>query len=649
MASEAPFADLDRIVHDAAAMIRPPPIRDAAAWADASRILPASAAEPGRWRTDRVPYTAAIYQAFSDPGVEIVVAVMASQMSKSEIVLNVIGHRFTDGPFCPAMYVGPTEKQARSFARDRLAGLLRSTKTLRDRTAKGQQDRIGEKYIAGMRLGIAWAGSATELASHPVGLAFIDEVDRMAESTGTEGDPVELVRARQATYPERKLGIFSTPTVRGASRIMALWQSGSMLAWCWPCRHCGAWFRPQAKLLSWNREAKGEAIEQSARIACEHCGGSHDDIERREINRAGKYLPMSLDDQGSIAIADCEPPPNRIASFMVSGLASPWQSLGALAMRLSAAYESQEQSTLQAVTNTAFGEPFEVAGDAPTLEAVRFTLSSVERTQPPAWSTLVTLGADVQRDGLWYCIRAFGFDPDLKAERSCSIDHGFIAGDPEFDDIWAALGAVITRPYHDPIGNRALRLELALIDSGYNPSTDRYRRPEHVVYEACRRLSWRALPSKGHATLRAPTQLSKAESLPSGRKIHGLRIWHIDTDYFKSKIHSLIRLAADPGGARWQLHREADDDYLRQLTAEELHVYVSGRRVWKRRGRQPNHLFDCEVLAAAAAYIHRTKLINPAPTPGGSPPAPGAPPAEPAPREEPRYLVQRKNWIPKKK
>jgi len=140
-------------------------------------------------------------------------------MGKTEAVGNLIGHRFSDGPFVPAIYVGPTEKQVRSISKDRIDKMLRSTPLLWERTEKGARFTTYEKFIAGTRLGFAWAGSATELSSHPAGLVLVDERDRMTSDAGNEGDPVSLARARLKNYPAKKLGVFSTPTTESASPI----------------------------------------------------------------------------------------------------------------------------------------------------------------------------------------------------------------------------------------------------------------------------------------------------------------------------------------------------------------------------------------------------------------------------------------------
>ena len=54
----------------AAASLRPPRQLTVSAWADRERYLsPESSAEPGRWRTSRVPYLKEIMDAVTDPAI----------------------------------------------------------------------------------------------------------------------------------------------------------------------------------------------------------------------------------------------------------------------------------------------------------------------------------------------------------------------------------------------------------------------------------------------------------------------------------------------------------------------------------------------------------------------------------------------------
>lgn len=252
-------------------IVRPPPNRTADEWADANRILPTGSAEPGKWRTSRTPYLIPIYHALSDPAYDEVIAVMGSQMGKTEFMLNTAGYTLDDRPG-PVMYVGPTEKQVRSMMNERFSAMIRSTPALWSKLAKGHSNKVTEKFIAGVRLGAAWAGSATEMASHPVKYGMVDERDRMEASSGGECDPVELIRARLETFVGSKLIVASTPTIEGASPTWSLYEEGTLGKWSWPCAHCGDSFVPEIKLLHWPENATPSDAERAARVCCPHCG-----------------------------------------------------------------------------------------------------------------------------------------------------------------------------------------------------------------------------------------------------------------------------------------------------------------------------------------------------------------------------------------
>jgi phage terminase large subunit GpA-like protein len=207
-----------------------------------------------------------ILQAGADFRFRRVVLVMGSQLGKTEALLNLIGWRLDDDP-CPILYVSPTQRQAESISRDRLGKMIRSTPSLWSKLAKGQADKISEKWISGVRLGFAWAGSATELASHPAGMVLVDERDRMDATTAGEGDPVSLAEARTATFPDGKVIVCSTPTLEGASPIWSLWEEGTRHRWAWPCPHCAEYFVPTLELLRWPEGCTAHQALKAARAA----------------------------------------------------------------------------------------------------------------------------------------------------------------------------------------------------------------------------------------------------------------------------------------------------------------------------------------------------------------------------------------------
>src|SRR5580693_7759278 len=73
----------------AAAIFHPPPELTVSAWADRERYLsPESSAEPGRWRTSRVPYLKEIMDAVTDPAIRKIVVIKSSQIGYTTGVLQ---------------------------------------------------------------------------------------------------------------------------------------------------------------------------------------------------------------------------------------------------------------------------------------------------------------------------------------------------------------------------------------------------------------------------------------------------------------------------------------------------------------------------------------------------------------------------------
>ena len=582
----------------AAGLLRPPPDRTACQWADANRILPAGTAEPGPWRSDRTPYIHPFAAACADPAFRVVVLCCGSQMGKTEALLNVIGHRFDDDP-APALWIGPTQKAVESLSGDRLAKMVRSCPALLAKLHRGKQNKLTEKFFSGVRLGLAWAGSATELASHAAALVVVDEVDRMEPTA--EGDPVSLALARTSTFPDGRVILVSTPTLDGASPIWARFLEGTQHRWHWPCPHCGAYFIPSFDLLRWPDKATPAEARRRAVVVCPSCGVEIEDRHRHAMNENGLYLaPGQAVVEGRIV---GPAPDNDTASFWVSGLASPWRTFGRAAQLWLEAHRSGDPARRQAVKNTAFGELWTLKGDAPDWDKVWSLRGGYQSDTVPDGVRLVTAGVDVQKDRLYCVVRGFGAQGE-----SWLIAHHEIFGLHEGGAAWERLAAVLERPY----GKH--RVRLALVDSGYG--TDQ-------VYAFARRYRHLCAPCKGHESLDKPVKPSRLDVGRSGKTVAGgLTLWHVDGGYFKAQIHGRIDWPpGEPGG--FHLPIDATEDYCKQLVAESR-VVRAGKAVWIRHGKA-NHYLDAEVYAHAAAHVLGAHVLR------------ESPPAEPPPpRKEPK-------------
>ena len=525
-------------------------------------------------------------RAFSQRDVERVVIACGAQMGKTESLLNVLGHRYDDGPRVPALWVAPTEKLTRSFSDDRVMKMIRYTPALWDILEKGRRNKTTEKFLAGVRLGFGWAGSATELASHACGLVLVDERDRMVSDVDGEGDPLTLAEARTKNYPLRKIGVSSTPTIEGASPIWSLWEEGTREKWAWPCQECSTFFIPRLELLKWPKGATPSEARQKAFVVCPECGSELHDQHKPAMNRWGRYQAHVLDEHGNEHPVD-ELPVNTTRSFWISGLASPWQRFGELAEKLVAAYRSRDPGRIQGVVNTYGGEVWRVAGDSPDWQAVMGTRGAYGRATVPGGVRFITMGVDVQKDCLYWVIRGWGVNA-----RSWLLDHGQLWGKTEFDNVWVALGNLLAQPIQDTPISRCF------IDSGYRPG-EIFRRPENVIYSFARRHRGLAYPTKGHQQQDKPLKANDIDLSIGGRTIKSaLKLWHVNTDYAKTWLYAQIeRPEGEP--VAWETHAQIDEDYAKQVVAEEVITKASGQRVWMTRG--PNHYLDCEVLTFAAA------------------------------------------------
>ena len=390
------------------AAIKPPPDLKVDDWADTYRRLsPEAAAEPGLWNTDRAAYQRGMMQAISDPTVENIVFMTGAQVGKTEIINNSVGYFIHQDP-SPMLVVQPTLELAKMWSQDRLSPMLRDTPVLKDKVKDARTRDSGktlyQKSFPGGYIAIVGANSAAGLASRPIRCVFLDEVDRYPASAGSEGDPIDLARARTKTFTyNRKIVMVSTPTNKGASRIETAYEQSDQRKYYVPCPDCG-----HHQVLMWSQVQWDKDAPETAQYVCEDCGSCWDDAKRYRAVSRGEWR----------ATAEF----NGTAGFHLSGLYSPWTPLGDIAREFLKAKKLPD--TLRVFLNTTLAESWEDTGERVDDFAVA---ERAEEYGPKLDRNILVLscGVDVQDDRLELEVVGWG-----KEEESWSVDYRTLYGDP---------------------------------------------------------------------------------------------------------------------------------------------------------------------------------------------------------------------------
>jgi phage terminase large subunit GpA-like protein len=547
------------------ATLSPPPNITVSEWADAHRRLSREAsAEVGRWSTSRAPYQRGIMDAFSDPLIERVVWMKASQVGATEILNNIVGYHVDQDP-SPILILQPTVELARAWSTDRLAPMLRDSPRLQGKVQEPRTRESGNtilhKQFPGGHLTVVGANSAAGLASRPIRVVLCDEVDRYPASAGTEGDPVSLAFRRTANFWNRKQFLGSTPTIKDFSRIEAAFAESDQRYYHVPCVHCG-----QLQLLQWANLKWESGKPETAQYACLSCGGLWEESDK----------PFFL--AGGIWVA--EQPGRRTAGFHLSALYSPWAQWSDLVRDFLEAKGNPER--MQTFTNTVLGETFYVKGEQISEDTLRDRREKYD-AEVPRGVGLLTAGIDVQGDRLELLVKGWG-----RGEESWLVAWEQLFGDPGLDEVWQTLENRLTRAYTLANG-KTLRLSAAGIDSGGHHTEQVYRfvakRQHRLVF------ALKGLAQAGRPLLGRPSRANK----------HGVRLFPVGTDTAKDVIFARLKIL-QPGPGYYHFPETTDIEYFLQLTAEKVMTrFHKGRPIRSYEKIRPrNEALDLEVYALAA-------------------------------------------------
>lgn len=580
--------------------LAPPPKQTMSEWADSYRRLArANSAEPGQWRTSRVPFLRAIMDDMSDPDVEEVVFRKSAQVGYTDGVIgNTIGYYIDHEP-SPMMIVQPTIDDAEKWSKEKLAPMLEETPRLRSKVSligRDSSNTILSKRFPGGTLRAVGTNSPRALRQSSARVILFDEIDAYPPSSGAEGDAITLGKKRAMTFGNRKYLEGSTPTMKGTSRIDALYEASDQRRYFVPCPHCGTF-----QTIEWRNVIWTPDLPETAHLACDSeqggCGAVIEERDKVRIVQAGEWRAGF--------------PGRRVHGYAISAFYSLFAGARWEYLVREFLDAKGSQAKLQVWTNTVLGESFEedgerveVAGLAANLEQFTLRPGSVSGTEylVPLGAAVLTAAVDVQGDRLEYSVRGWG-----PARESWLVDTGIIPGDPGMDGVWREADRILWHDWLSETG-ATMKVSVLFVDTGGHHSAQAY-----AFTKARRNRNWYAI--KGSSVETAPL-LSRPTRNNSAKAI----LYMIGTHAAKDLIFSLLKVrppphTSPPTAAPGYQHLPdwLDTEHLEQLTSEKVITrYKLGRptRAWvKVRDRNEQlDLFVYELAALSALRLSDAAL-----------------------------------------
>jgi phage terminase large subunit GpA-like protein len=553
----------------ALAMLRPPENLRVSQWAEKYRVLDArSSAMPGRWRNAVAPYLVGFMDLLNDPAYVEIVFVKPAQVGGTEALYNMLGYIIMQDP-APTILVYPTDELAEFSGENRIVPMIRACPELR-RLWDERRSLKSELQFAGMQISILGSNSPSKASSRPARFLIIDEADKHPGAGRREAGSISLYRERTKSFHNRKIILISTPTVRTGAVWQAKEAADLELHYFVPCVHCGAkieFLFGKDRLIFPDEDLPLTQRAERAFYVCPDCGAVIHDRDKPGMLERGGWEPV----RGDAASA-------RSVALWFNTLYSPFVRFSDVAREFLLSKDDPEK--LQNFINSWLAEPWEeVAATTSVGELDGCVVGDVAGVVPD-WAKILTAGVDVQKDRLYWVVRAWG--DHMKSQL---VLNGICA---DFGRLAEVLRGTFTQA-----GGAQMRISLAAVDSG--------DRTDEVYGFYLQNLDFCVACKGVHSDAPYAFKLSVIDKV--GSSAAGLPLLTVNGSKYKDMIFGRVRGGTD--ATAWLIHADASEDYRAQITNEKRVVVRKNgvvKELWQPKfSHAPNHYLDCEVYAFAAA------------------------------------------------
>ena len=537
-------------------------------------------------------------QAFADPRVDEVVLTWGKQLGKTTILGALLCWIAEMDP-SSAMIACANRQMAHEHNRTKLTPILESCAPIAAKLQPPAKRNLELVDLGNMFVYYAYSGAPGTLSSRSIRWLFVNEIGLWSTEKSQEGDPLKMARDRTKAFrPRHKVFIEGKPTVRGQCRVTQAFDDSDRRRFYVPCPLCGAYqtlifgAEDSAGGLKWQKRGDGPTplamARETTEYECAFCAKMIPERHKLGMLRRGRWAAdgQTVHEDGTVTGETLNR--SHVAGFHLSSLYSSVLTWGEVVEEFLLAKRSENPRDLQAFVNGWLADPWEVPGTRLLYDEVMAHRLDYAPGTIPGNPLGVLCAVDVQQNGLWFAVRAYGL-----GATSWLVRYGFV-------DSFVALDPVLQDAYRSPDGS-AHRVNAVIVDSGYGARTGE-------VYDWCQKTG--AIPIKGQHQYRqqAPVVVSKVPG-------SGYPLWMIDAGLARDALYERrMNLSSDTPGY-WGLHRETGMDYGRSLCAwqRELETDAYGRQkaIWRSRDVAHEHLGDVEAYLEAAAWYYQFALRSP--------------------------------------
>ena len=594
-------------------VVTPPSQEPTWQWIEQHVRIPPGSALPGPVDFALLPCPKAFISHCDNVQTRSCTALVSAQSTKTESVIQMILSRIVRKPVT-TMWVMASAESCEEFAKKRLWQAVELCDQTRPLLPKAREEWTKQlAQFKTMNLILRGSNSRVGLQSDPVGLIICDE--RREWKKGA----IELLRKRTLTFPgslEISVGVAGFKDDEHHRDF----ENGSQTFFHWDCPHCGhaqpfRFGRKESVLFPQARECGGMVWDENETT---RPGGVWN---FDEVLKTVAYECENIQCRARFKTADKARLLRTVKEFHRNPKAMPER----ISLHWNVMYMPWAKASFEAVVRE-----FLMANDALKVGDINPLMAFVQETLGEPWEIRANAikAADIVERFGGYKMGTMWMDPSepLRRERNTA----------QFLTIDRQLGYLVA-VHRQWRKNGQSRLIFAGRFSG-DEDVRAYQLAHKIagpcvgMDEAFETSKARKLAAQyGWILLRGDDKIAatwiegksvkrpfrKADVDPGiGTAARGgiltVPVYFWENDYYKEKLYSNALRGLGP---RWEIADDAPEDYLKEITAEELREERNSDNtiewVWHRKG--PNHSGDCECMQQVMAEIYEIGRLQPRP------------------------------------